>query len=200
MAAPATTAAILVLFDRAVPAADVVAFTSEVVRMTGRTVSNGPCGRCVLRERPGEGAVDTIAVTGVAARIHAVVARVMALRTVAEDIRCPGVGRVTHITLHIRADVILRLRACATVRAVTVIAATRRAGIVEPAAADEARRGMAEVTVCRRRHVTGVLAGCGYPMTGRAIVDDAGMIEHRADEGSGIMTDTAVLIGRHVVG
>jgi len=194
MASTTAAAAILVLCDGAVPAADVITLTSEIVRMAGRTE------RCVLREGPCKVTVDAVAVTGVAARIHPVITRVVALRTMTEDIRSPGVGRMTHIALYVRADVIPWLRPCATVAAVTVIAATPRAVIVEPGSTHEGGRRMAEMTVCRSRHVTGMLTGCSNPVTGRAIIDDTGMIEHGADEGAGVVTDTAVLIGRHVVG
>lgn len=200
MASTTAAAAILVLRDRAVSSADVVTLAFEIVRVTGRTVRNGLCGRCVLRVRPRKGAVNAVAMTPVAARIHAVITRVIPPRIMTEDIRRPGVGRMAHVALDIRADVIPRLRPCATVTAVTVVTATIRAGIVEPGAPHEAGRGMAEVTVCRSRHVTDVLACRGYPVTGRAIVDDTGMIEHRTDKRAGVMTDTAILIGRHMVG
>ena len=117
-----------------------------------------------------------------------------------EDIRRPGVGRVAHIALHVGADVIAWLRPCTTVTAVTVTTTTGRTGIVEPGSTDEGGSRMAEMAVCRSRHVTGVFTGCAYSVTGRAIIDDAGMIEHGPDEGTGVMTDTTVLIGRHMVG
>ena len=194
MASTTTAAAILVLRDRAVPAADVISLASEIVRMAGSTE------RCVAREGPREGTVDAATVASVAAQIHPVITRVVAPGVMTEDIWRPGVGRMTHIALHIGADVIPWLRPCTTVVAVTVIATTSCAGIVEPRTADEGGRRMAEMAVCRSRHMTGMLTCCGYPMTGRAIVDDASMIEHSADKGAGVMTDTAVLIGRHVVG
>ncbi len=117
-----------------------------------------------------------------------------------EDIRRPGVGRMTHIALHVRVDVIPWLRPCTTVTAVTVITTTGRTGIVEPGSTDEGGRRMAEMAVYRSRHVAGVFTGCTYSMTGRAIIDDAGMVKHGPDEGAGVMTDTTVLIGRHMVG
>lgn len=194
MASTTAAAAILVLRNRTVSSADVITLASEIVRMAGCTE------RCVPRGRPRKGTVDAAAVAAVAAWIHPVVTRVIPPRIMTEDIRSPGVGRMTHVTLHIRADVISRLRPCATVAAVTVIAATSGAGIVEPGAADEARCRMAEMAVHRSRNVIGMLTGCSNPMTGRAIVNDAGMIEHGTDKGAGVMTDTAILIGRHMAG
>lgn len=45
----------------------------------------------------------------------------------------------------------------------------------------------------------GIMLACrGHPVTGRAVVDDAGVIEHRTDECRGVVTDTAVLVGRNV--
>ena len=35
-------------------------------------------------------------------------------------------------------------------------------------------------------------------MAGCAVINDTGMIEHRVDEGTGIMAYTAILIGRHM--
>ena len=43
-----------------------------------------------------------------------------------------------------------------------------------------------------------MLACRGHAMAGRAVVDDAGMIEHRPDESAGVMTDTAILVGRYM--
>jgi hypothetical protein len=37
-------------------------------------------------------------------------------------------------------------------------------------------------------------------MTGRAVVHDTGMIEHRSDEAGGVMTGTAILVCYHVSG
>ena len=35
-------------------------------------------------------------------------------------------------------------------------------------------------------------------MAGCAVINDAGMIEHSANEGTGIVANTAILIGRHM--
>ena len=80
----------------------------------------------------------------------------------------------------------------------TAIALTRRAGVVEPGPADEACSGVAEMTIQRGRNVRAVFAGRRHAVAGRAVVDDAGMIEHRANEGRGVMTDTAVLVGGYM--
>jgi len=86
-------------------------------------------------------------VAAVTARIHPVIPRIVTIAIMAEDIRCPAVCRVTRIALYIRADMILRLRSRTSARTVTFIASTGCAGIVEPAAADEGRGGMTEVTI-----------------------------------------------------
>jgi len=90
--------------------------------------------------------------------------------------------------------VTLRFKGRAAIRAVTVLASTGSAGIVEPRAADEGCGGMTEMAIQRGRNVVVTHTGRRYAMTGRAIVDDAGMIKHRPDESTGVMTDTAILI------
>ena len=59
---------------------------------------------------------------------------------------------------------------------------------------------MTEMAVQIGGKVVVILACRGNPMTGRAIINDAGMVKHRADEGAGVMTDPAILVGRHMVG
>jgi hypothetical protein len=79
---------------------------------------------------------------------------------------------------------------------VAAIAIIFGAGIVEPGATDEGRGGMAEVAIQPGRDVVAVHACRRITvMAGRAIVHDAGMIEHSADKGSGVMTDSTILIG-----
>ena len=76
----------------------------------------------------------------------------------------------------------------------TVVASTGTAGIVSPAAADEACGGMTEMAIQSGRDVSAMLTGGRNPMAGRATVHDACMIEHRADESTGGMTDPAILV------
>lgn len=104
---------------------------------------------------------------------------------------------MAHIALLCRAQVARRL-AGRSAAVVTGIALARRAGIVEPGATNESGRGVAVMAIQRGRNVRVVLTGRGHAVTGRAVVDDTGVIEHRADERRGVMTDTAVLVGRHV--
>ena len=102
---------------------------------------------------------------------------------------------MTYVTLYVRAQVARRLtgRGAAVV---TGIALARRAGIVEPGPADESRGGVAEMAVQRGCNVGTMLTGRGHPVAGRAVVDDAGVIKHRTDERAGVVTDTAILVGR----
>lgn len=81
-----------------------------------------------------------------------------------------------------------------------LIAPTRSAGIVEPGTTDEACGGMTEMAIRRGRDMAGVLTGRANPMTGRAIIHDAGMIKHGTDKRAGVMTDTAILICGDMVG
>ena len=78
----------------------------------------------------------------------------------------------------------------------TAIAIICSAGIVEPGATDEGCGGMAEVAIQPGRDVGAVHTRRRITVVaGRAIVHDAGMVKHSADEGSGVMTDTAILVG-----
>lgn len=108
---------------------------------------------------------------------------------------------MTGVALHIRADVRAGLGGRTASRAVTVIAATGRAGVVEPAATDEGRGRMTVVAIQPGCDV-GVMhaSRCITIMAGRAVVHDAGMIEHCSCECRCIMADTAILVGGHVTG
>ncbi len=96
-----------------------------------------------------------------------------------------------------------RFRGRATARRVAAVAVTGAAGIMGPGATGEGRRGVAKVAVkagrqmCRHRVI---LSGCGITvMTGLAAAGDAGMIESRRHETTGIMADAAILVGRDVI-
>ena len=186
----AAAAAILVLLNRTASSANMIALASEIIGVTTRTV------RRVLRERPYERAADCAAVTATASRVSPVVARVVATRIVTEDIRCPALGGMAYVALYIRVQVTRWLGPRTASRIiVTVIASARTAGIVRPGTADEGRRGVAEMTIQRGRDMGAVFAGRSHPVTGRAVVDDPGMIEPCANEAAGRVTNTAVLIG-----
>ncbi len=82
----------------------------------------------------------------------------------------------------------------------TLIAVSSTTGIVSPGAAYEACGGMTGMAIQRGRDVGGVglriHANRGTTiMTRSTIIHDAGMIKHRPDESTGVMTDTAVLVG-----
>lgn len=59
---------------------------------------------------------------------------------------------------------------------------------------------MTEGAIEGGRHVIRRHAGCRDAMAGSAIVHDAGMIERCRDEAAGVVTHTAILIGRNVTG
>ena len=82
----------------------------------------------------------------------------------------------------------------------TAIAIIFGAVIMEPGATHKSCGGMTEVAIQRRCNMRriglGLLADRRTAvMAGLAIVHDAGMIEHSADKGSGVMTDSTILIG-----
>ena len=136
-----TPATVFVLLDRTASATDMIACASEVIRMTSGAE------RFVLREGPRERTVDAVAVTAVTSRVHAVIARVVPIGIMAEDVRRPAVGRMAHVALNVRADVVARLGSRTPTGAVTVIASTGSTGIMEPGAADEGCSGMTEVAI-----------------------------------------------------
>ena len=96
MAATAAAAAILVLFDRAVLAANVIAFAVEITLMTG-------CAEgCVLGRGVYKHAVDAIAVTAAAPGVVSVVTRVVPLRVVAKEGRRPARRYMALVALYRR--------------------------------------------------------------------------------------------------
>ena len=127
------------------------------------------------------------------------VAGVAPLRAMAKDVWCPAVCRMTFVTLESRIQVPLWLGGCSIARTVTSIALACSTRIVEPGATDETCGSMTEMAIHRGCNVGAMLTGRRNPVTGRAVVHDAGMIEHRTDECAGVMTDTAILVGRHMI-
>ena len=117
--------------------------------------------------------------------------------------RRPAVGGMTYVALFTgRQMPRRRLRRRAVARAMAVFAVIGAVGVMRPGAAHEGCGGMAEVAVQAGRKVgrDGIYhAFRGITIvTGNAIVGDAGMIERRRFEGTRIMTDTAILIGRNM--
>ena len=164
-------AAILVLLDGSAPAADVITGRVEVIGMTGRAE------RLILREWPGNIATDNAAVALGAGQTAAMVSRVVGIGIMAEYIGCPGIGRVTHITLRSGIDVANRLtrRTVAVVTGITGACGTR---IMHPGTTNKGRRGMAEMAIQPGRDVGAVHAWRRITVVaGRAIVHDAGMIK-----------------------
>lgn len=89
----AAPGAILVLCHGTILAANVLVFAIEVIRVTGGAK------RCVLGIGPGNGSAYHVAVAADAARIIAVIARVVSLRTMVEAGWRPAIGDMTHVTL-----------------------------------------------------------------------------------------------------
>jgi len=199
MTSPAAAAAILVLFDSTAPSANVITLTFEVIRMACRAIDCISLRGCILWMRIRQRIIHGVPMAGAAPRVPSMIARVAPLRAMAKDVWCPGVCRMTFVTLESRTQVPLRLEGCSIAGAVTGIALTPGTIIVEPRATDEARGGMTEMAVHRGRDMAWMLAGRGDPVTGRAVVHDTGMIEHRTDKCAGVMTDTAILVGRHMI-
>ena len=113
--------------------------------------------------------------------------------------RRPAVCRMTIVALR-RGDKVTAGRQPSCIGAIMArVADTICLRAVNPGPADEGCGGMAEVTIQRccdmRRIGLGILAYRRTAvMAGLAIVHDAGMIKHSPDEGSGGMTNTAILV------
>jgi hypothetical protein len=114
--------------------------------------------------------------------------------------RRPAVGRMTIVALR-RGDKVTGSRQPSCISAIMArVAHTICLWAVNPGPAEEGRGGMTEVTIqscCNMRGIgLGILTDRRTAvMAGLAIVHDAGMVKHSADEGSGVMTDTAILVG-----
>ena len=113
--------------------------------------------------------------------------------------RRPAVCRMTIIALCRGDEVTGRRQPCCISAIMARVAHTICLWAVNPDPAEEGRGGMTEVTIQRCCNMRGIGLGVltdrrTAVMAGLAIVHDAGMIKHRADEGSGVMTDTAILV------
>ena len=92
-----TLAAILVLFDRTISATYVIAFTFEIIRMTGGAEW------CILVEAPVKSTFTGIAVAAATRQRPSVVTRIIPIRIMSEGGWRPAVCRMTRITLYISA-------------------------------------------------------------------------------------------------
>jgi hypothetical protein len=90
-----TTAAgaISILRDCTIFATNMIPFAIEIICVTGSAE------RLVFWEGPGNSATDNIAMAGCTTRVHAVIARVVPSRTMAEADWRPAVGGMTNVTL-----------------------------------------------------------------------------------------------------
>jgi hypothetical protein len=89
MTSPATAAAILVLFNRAASSADVIAFTLEITRMT--TGTEWRVSKLIWIIITIDTATYWSFVTASTAWVASVIARVVAIAVMAEDVWCPSV-------------------------------------------------------------------------------------------------------------
>jgi len=96
MTSSAATAAIHVLRDGSVFTTIVIAFTFEIIRMTGSAE-----GR-VLGRGPGNGTANGVTVAPITPRIPSVVAGIVSIGIMTKDGWCPAVGAMTHVTLFSR--------------------------------------------------------------------------------------------------
>jgi len=85
------TGAILVLFDSAIFSTNVIAFASEIIRMTGRAIDSSSLWRGILRMGVRKSVVHGITVAAAATRVPSVVARVASLRIMAKAGWSPGI-------------------------------------------------------------------------------------------------------------
>jgi hypothetical protein len=88
-----TTGAIPVLCDGSVVAANVFAFTLEIIRMAGSAEG------CVLRPGIRNRSADRTTVAGSTAWVPSVVSRIFPLRVMTEAGRRPGPGGMTQVAL-----------------------------------------------------------------------------------------------------
>ena len=139
-----------------------------------------------------------VAVTGYTRDRRIVVARIVAGSMGKVD-WCPSVGGVAHIAL-LRGNKVSYGFSSGRIAIVTRAAATRYTLVIK-CGAQECCCSMAVRTIQCRRYVIRVFAACGHPIVaGLAVVHDTGVIEHRPNKGSSIVTYTTILIGRDMRG
>ena len=96
-----------------------------------------------------------------------------------------------------------RFWCCTAITAVAIVAGIGSTGIMHPGAAHKGGGGMAIMAIQAGYKMSrvdlGILTFRGITiMTGFAVIHYTTMIEHRADESAGVMTDTTVLTGGQV--
>jgi len=203
-----TVATTLVLLYRTIVTASVVAFAFKIIRVAGGTegrVLGFPGGPPLHTIRT---AADRRTVAAITPRIPAVITQFIfdkgTVRVMTEIGRRPAIGGMTHIALVGCVQVTVWFFSCATAVVMTTLAVVGRAGIVHPAATSEGRSGMTGDTI----QIGWKMVRHGIHHTSRritivarnAIIRDAGMIESRWFEDARVMTDTAILIGRDMIG
>ena len=71
---------------------------------------------------------------------------------------------------------------------------------MEPATTHKSCGGVAEMAIHRSCEVRAVhTSGRITVMAGRTVIDDSGMIKHRPDKARGVMADTTILAGCHMI-
>ena len=93
-----------------------------------------------------------------------------------------------------------RFWCCTAITAVAIVASIGSTGIMHPGTTDEGGGGMAKMAIQAGYKMSridlGILTFRGISiMTGFAVIQYAAMIEHSADEGTGIMTDATIFAG-----
>ncbi len=203
-----TVATTLVLLYRTIFTASVVAFAFKIIRVAGGTegrVLGFPGGPPLHTIRT---AADRRTVAAITPRIPAVITQFIfdkgTVRVMTEIGRRPAICGMTHIALVGCVQVTVWFFSCATAVVMTTLAVVGRAGIVHPAATSEGRSGMTGDTIQigwkMGRHRVLHACRCITIVARNAIIRDAGMIESRRFEDSRVMTDTAILIGRDMIG
>jgi hypothetical protein len=194
MTAVAAIAAILILRDRTVFSAKVFIFSSEIIAMASGAVGRvlGPAKRNVF---------VIVVVAGATAQVSAVVTRVVTVIGVREIDRRPALRGMTIITFrHGNKMIKWTLRFTANRRiAVMARRATIGNSLVIKYAADEGCGGMTDGAIQAGRYVIRRKSAGRHAMAGRAIVDDAGVIERGRDKCSRVMADATILVGRKMV-
>lgn len=94
MTSATATTAILVLFDGAIFSANVLIYTFELSRMTGGAI------RRILGSGPGKCTVHTATMATVTPGISSVIARIIAIKIMAEVGRCPAIRCMADIALY----------------------------------------------------------------------------------------------------
>jgi hypothetical protein len=197
----------LVLLDRSITSAAVIALSAKIIRVAGGAE------RRVLGS-PGRQPLNTIGTTAYLGPVAAITTRIptmgtqlllgeLTIRGVAETGRRPTVGGMTDIALVGCVEVPARLGSRPTAIVMTAEAIVGRAGIVYPGAAGEGSSRMAEIAVLVGRFNMGWdgvdLARCRVAvMTVNATVDDTGMVEGRRKKSRRVVADTAILAGGHM--